>query len=160
MKIIKSSLIAFLIILISACSIPLEMETDGRKLAEIIGIDYSSVKFISYCDFDEIRNWEEKIVVKKGIVVLTVNELIIFNGNLNSMTKNKEIVVSIDKIDGVGVEKYFRARQVQVAHGEHLVIVQVAPDQVFISQRATEELFQALVSYGVPPSKCVKYYFP
>jgi hypothetical protein len=141
------------------CASPLKTETDGKALAEILNVPHEEIHFISYCTFDEIRKWEDDIELTQGIVALLESELRIFGArNLRAASPKKEIRIPIQEMDGVGLARFLQGRRIQIKHDEHLIVLEITKDNVFIDKEGSYRLYEMLKERGVPDFETSKFY--
>jgi hypothetical protein len=150
---------------------PLKMETDGPKLAEIVGIHPSELKFISYCGFVETTREEATspeyypISATERIVLLTDTDLYILIDGVRTASAKDEIRVPLSELSGVTLtfNKNLRgdlvAYQLQFLRGEHVLVVQIAfsgPDEMRLEE--AQRPFDLVLAAGVPKWDSEKFF--
>ena len=140
------------------CATPLTIESDGNRLAAILGIEHEDVRFISYCTFDEIRRWEKKTKPTEGIVALTRDDIRMLGGDLRTASTKKEIRIPISEIEGIDIRHFGRGRQLQLIVGEHLIVLEVTANKQLIDQEGSQRLYDLIISSGAPTWESEKYY--
>jgi hypothetical protein len=140
---------------------PLKVETDGPNFAEIVGVDPSEVKFLSYCKFAFAKSDHESHTLwsfKEGVVLLTGTHLFILKRDLSdASTKDMVITQSLlSNFSGVGMGETLLFRQpvqLQLSTEDKILIVEAWPNKMWRDEFETTRLYELIVAAGVHREK-------
>jgi hypothetical protein len=148
--------VLLLAVLATGCATPLNVQTDGEEMAQILGIEQSEIRFLSYCTFDQIRasDDEGRIYFAHGIVAVSRTHFHLVKRYVDKGTERTEIIVPIPDLDGVGVTPpELGGIQVQLIDGDSVIAVVLKPKE------RSHELSKLLISDGVPQWHCETRYY-
>ena len=146
------------IFILAGCTTPLNVATDGATFATAVRIPNDDVKFISYCDFGEGREWADDIGLIRGIIAITTNAVYLSAGGLNDAFQQREIVIFFKDMNGIDLKHFGLGRQVQFKTADHVVVVQVTRNRQTIDREASEEVYRLIKEHGVAEWESRKFY--
>ncbi len=147
----KAILIIMLVSLcLFGCATPLDPQRDSERIGTALGIPAGDVRFTSYCIFDEARKWPRpQFTWNEGAVIATDRKLYITSERLTKETGKARIELSFSEMSSIGEARYGLGRQLQLIHGDYIVILQITGNKMFGSSEGSKKLLEFIASKGV-----------
>jgi hypothetical protein len=148
-------------------NIPLKIDTDGPRLAQIIGVNFEDVRFISYCRFDELRAGKYYVKLQNGTCVLTEERIYLLVGNFRSASTFEGLSFAIEELEGVDTQShkslFSRKTQIQIVQGQHIghtriIVLEITANRAVIAQEESSRFYDLLIASGVPEWESKRYY--
>ena len=146
-------------ILLTSCSAPLSIEKEGEVLSEHLELK-EDILFLSYCDFGELEPNEESFEMMTGIISVTSSELTLVGGNMSNLDAAEKIVIPIDSMRSVGLQRHGAGRQIQIKLENSLILIGITKSRAFVDQEGSDSLLNELTELGVDRHETEKFYFP
>ena len=137
--------------LLTGCATPLDVAKDASRISASLNLSPEAVKFTSYCIFDEARKWPRpRFGWNEGAVVLTDDLLIITSDKFTKQSGRQKIEVKISDMDSVAEAKFGLGHQLQITHGDFLIVIQITANKMFGSGDGSRKLLDMISGKGVP----------
>lgn len=173
-KILHGTILVVLAWMVAGCAgVPVNLQSDGRKLSAATRLPEKEIVFASYCRFAEVRTNDSTALFQPRIIVAATNafHLLIEYASVLRFSTNqplhlkKNLVLNFDAIQSVarsqGTNERYCQEQLQLATDKHVYVIEVIDVcKKRITDRAGNEvLFELLKKHGVPVIKPERHYY-
>ena len=150
--------VAFLVLtMLSGCA-----SLSKRQASSNTGSEQGDVyRLIGQASFSEVRKGDKQIQFVAGRLALNKTQLVMIAGDSQSGGSGNELRIPVSDLDGAGLYlgDVSHSSQLQLKTKKSMVIVHVTGSQRMNDNRRTQQLYELLVSDGVPRLVSEQFYY-